>query len=235
VDEAQNLTPRAVEELRMLSNFQLEGHALLQSFLVGQPEFRNIMQGEQMQQLRQRVIASYHLGPLDAEETRSYIEHRLAHVGWRKDPMFASGAFEVIYRHTAGIPRRINTLCDRILLSAFLAERHWISETDVEEIVAEQAEEFAAPAVAPGAVAMGNGGGAAALALQLAAIDPTRLQVSGDLVDQVSDMAAKFDVQRIETRIAGLEQSMAATLEVLHHLLQAVRRDTPAGGNVDEA
>ncbi len=70
VDEAQNLTPRAIEELRMLSNFQLGDHALLQSFLVGQPELRAMMQGPQMQQLRQRVIASYHLGPLDKAETR---------------------------------------------------------------------------------------------------------------------------------------------------------------------
>ena len=77
VDEAQNLTPRAVEELRMLSNFQLGDQALLQSFLVGQPELREIMQSAQMQQLRQRVIASYHLGPLDKAETRAYIEHRL--------------------------------------------------------------------------------------------------------------------------------------------------------------
>src|SRR5574340_1713413 len=67
VDEAQNLAPRAVEELRMLSNFQLEAHALLQSFLIGQPEFKDTMQSEHMQQLRQRVIASYHLGPMDRE------------------------------------------------------------------------------------------------------------------------------------------------------------------------
>ena len=86
VDEAQNLTPRAVEELRMLSNFQLGDQALLQSFLVGQPELREIMQSPQMQQLRQRVIASYHLGPLDAAETQAYIEHRLQHVGWKDDP-----------------------------------------------------------------------------------------------------------------------------------------------------
>ena len=68
VDEAQNLTPRAVEELRMLSNFQLGEQALLQSFLIGQPELRTMMQSPQMQQLRQRVIASYHLGPLDKSE-----------------------------------------------------------------------------------------------------------------------------------------------------------------------
>src|SRR6476620_2647106 len=88
VDEAQNLTPRAIEELRMLSNFQLGDQALLQSFLVGQPELRSMMHGPSMQQLRQRVIASYHLGPLDRPETQAYIEHRLRHVGWSGDPQF---------------------------------------------------------------------------------------------------------------------------------------------------
>src|SRR3569623_1448685 len=82
IDEAQNLTPRAVEELRMLSNFQLGDQALLQSFLIGQPELRTMMQAPSMQQLRQRVIASYHLGPLDREETQAYIAHRLHNVGW---------------------------------------------------------------------------------------------------------------------------------------------------------
>ena len=77
VDEAQNLTPRAVEELRMLSNFQFGKQALLQTFLVGQPEFREILQHPNMQQLRQRVTATCHIGPLDVDETRGYIEHRL--------------------------------------------------------------------------------------------------------------------------------------------------------------
>ena len=72
----------------MLSNFQLGDQALLQSFLVGQPELRTMMQSAQMQQLRQRVIASYHLGPMDAAETQAYIEHRLNHVGWNGDPRF---------------------------------------------------------------------------------------------------------------------------------------------------
>ncbi len=241
VDEAQNLTAQAVEELRMLSNFQLEDHALLQSFLIGQPEFRDIMQGAQMQQLRQRVIASYHLGPLDAEETRAYIEHRLKLVGWRSDPSFSDEAFHLIYMHSGGIPRRINTLCDRLMLAAFLAERHSITESDVEEVVAELTEEFAAPASARPSQPKGRANGAASgppgagLALDLPAIDPSRLQVSGKLADQVADMAAKFDVQRIEARIAGLEQSMAATLEVLHHLLQAVRRDPEGEDKTDDA
>ncbi len=109
VDEAQNLTPRAVEELRMLSNFQFGKQALLQTFLVGQPEFREILQSPNMQQLRQRVTATCHIGPLDREETRGYIEHRLKCAGARGRPTFEAEACDVIFSASGGIPRRINT------------------------------------------------------------------------------------------------------------------------------
>lgn len=142
VDEAQNLTPRAVEELRMLSNFQVDNKALLQSFLIGQPEFRQIMQQPEMRQLKQRVIASYHLGPLDAEETRAYIEHRLRFVGWRDDPHFEDDGFRAIFTYTTGIPRRINTLCDRLLLACHLGDKHRITQSDVQEVSGEIDEEL---------------------------------------------------------------------------------------------
>ncbi|MEX8500662.1 XrtA/PEP-CTERM system-associated ATPase, partial [Leptothrix ochracea] len=120
VDEAQNLSLAAIEELRMLSNFQLGNHALLQSFLIGQPELRKLIESPSMEQLRQRITASCHLGPLSPDETRAYIEHRLHHVGWRDRPVFMDGVFEAIYRWTGGIPRRINRMCNRILLAAFI-------------------------------------------------------------------------------------------------------------------
>ena len=123
VDEAQNLSVPAIEELRMLSNFQLERHALLQSFLIGQPELRRKLESPEMEQFRQRVIASCHLGPLDAAETRHYIEHRLRHAGWAGSPSFRDEGFDEIHRWTAGVPRRINLLCNRLLLGAFLSNR----------------------------------------------------------------------------------------------------------------
>lgn len=225
VDEAQNLTADAVEELRMLSNFQLEDHALLQSFLVGQPEFRDIMQSAEMQQLRQRVIASYHLGPLDSEETRSYIEHRLHHVGWTDDPLFDPAAFGVIYGYTGGIPRRINTLCDRLLLGAFLAERHTIGEQDVREVIDELKEEFASPRRAVAEVA----GHSTAGALNVSTLALDRLRVSDELVTRAASLSNSADIQRLEARLVGLEHSVAATQDILNQLLQAVRRDPSAG------
>lgn len=152
VDEAQNLAPRAVEELRMLSNFQSADRPLLQSFLLGQPEFRRTLQSEGMQQLRQRVIASYHLGPMDAAETQAYIQHRLDLVGWQGDPNYTADAFSLIFQYTGGIPRKINMLCDRLMLLGFLAEKHTLDEEAVQEVIADLRGEVAdsdAPMFAP--------------------------------------------------------------------------------------
>ena len=143
VDEAQNLTPRAVEELRMLSNFQNNDRSLIQTFLLGQPEFRGILQSPNMQQLRQRVVASYHLGPLDSGETQGYIEHRLRTVGWQGKPSFDSEAFAALHRFTGGIPRRINTFCDRLLLFGFLEEKSHFGEAEINEVISDLKSEVA--------------------------------------------------------------------------------------------
>lgn len=141
VDEAQNLTSRAVEELRMLSNFQYGNHALLQSFLIGQPEFRNILQSPQMTQFRQRVIAASHIGPMDVEETRGYVEHRLKCAGASGFPTFTPDSFDAIFRATSGIPRRINSLCDRLLLSGYLSGKKEFDVSDVDTVADEMFEE----------------------------------------------------------------------------------------------
>jgi len=142
VDEAQNLKHEAVEELRMLSNFQLGNHALLQSFLIGQPELRTLLQSKSMEQLRQRVIASCHLGPLDQTETRAYIEHRLHRVGWKDSPSFSDDAFDAIHRWTGGVPRRINRLCNRLFLAAFLSGKDAIAAETVDQTAGELRSEI---------------------------------------------------------------------------------------------
>ncbi len=142
VDEAQNLPPKSVEELRMLSNFHSQGRPLLQVFLLGQEEFRATLLSEGFEQLRQRVIATYHLNPLEADETRTYIEHRLGLVGWQNDPSLDDGAHEQIFAFTGGVPRRINNLCDRILLYSYLEERHTVDEEVVRAVANEIGTEF---------------------------------------------------------------------------------------------
>jgi general secretion pathway protein A len=143
VDEAQNLPARSVEELRMLSNFVCDDKPLLQTFLLGQPEFRKTLQSPEMEQLRQRVIASCHLGPMDGAETEAYIVHRLQTVGWRGDPSFSEDAFAAIHQHTGGIPRKINILCDRLLLMGRLDEKRAITGKEVAEVIDELNQEFA--------------------------------------------------------------------------------------------
>jgi general secretion pathway protein A len=141
VDEAQNLGFTELEELRMLSNYQLGNQALLQSFLVGQPQLRDLLRAKQTEQLRQRVLASYHLGPLNASETRAYIEHRLRCVGWSDTPSIRDQAFADIHVASRGIPRLINVLCTRLLLAIWLVGRTVITATDVAEAAAELSDE----------------------------------------------------------------------------------------------
>ena len=126
----------------MLSNFSAGEKPLLQSFMLGQPEFRRILQSPHMEQLRQRVIASCHLGPMDAAETEAYVTHRLQTVGWKGDPSFSEDAFAAIYQHTGGIPRRINLLCDRLLLMGFMDEKHALTGSEVGEVISELNQEF---------------------------------------------------------------------------------------------
>ena len=119
VDEAQALPVSALEELRMLSNFQAGGHALLQIVLLGQPEFRDRLHGsDRLEQLRQRVIAIHHLDPMEEHEVSDYLAHRLTVVGWTGNPDFTEDAFAAFFTGSAGVPRRLNQLAGRVMLHA---------------------------------------------------------------------------------------------------------------------
>ncbi len=143
VDEAQNLPARSVEELRMLSNFQINDKALVQSFLLGQEEFKRTLQSPGMEQFRQRIIASYHLEPLNEDEMEKYIKHRLTMVGWKDSPTFDDGIFSKIYDFTGGVPRRVNALCDRFMLFGCLEERKNLGLEDIDTVIEELRGEVA--------------------------------------------------------------------------------------------
>jgi len=229
VDEAQNLTARAIEELRMLSNFQLETHALLQSFLVGQPEFRRTMQSPEMQQLRQRVIAACHIGPLDGDETRGYVEHRLKCVGWKGDPKFQPEAYEGIFKASGGIPRRINAVCDRLLLSGYLAGQHEFARNDVEMVAREMHDETVDTLSASGAgSAPATDATPIADPLKLPAsrrqsADVSRMQFEAKSVDEASRLLAKIQSDPIDERLTRLERRADTIVALLQQLLDAVR------------
>lgn len=143
VDEAQNWPLPALEELRMLANLHHGSKALLQTLLVGQPQFRDALAGQDYEQLRQRVVASHHLDNLDETEIGPYIEHRLKQVGWQGDPSFEADACALIFEHCNGVPRRINLVCSRLLVLGALEESHVIDDEAVLEVMEELDQEGA--------------------------------------------------------------------------------------------
>jgi putative secretion ATPase (PEP-CTERM system associated) len=143
VDEAQNLSLPAIEELRMLSNITEDGHASLQTILLGQPQFRHMLASPDLAQLRQRVLASYHLGPISEEDARAYVEHRLSTVGWAGRPHIEDSAFAAIHRHSGGIPRRINRLCARVLLYGSLEQTDVLTAEMVDSTAMELNQDLA--------------------------------------------------------------------------------------------
>lgn len=215
IDEAQNLSPKTVEELRMLSNFQTDDKSLLQTFLLGQPEFRATLHSPSMQQLRQRVIASYHLGPMDAQETRAYIEHRLHTVGWNGDPAFDDGAHAAIYAYTGGIPRKTNTLLDRVLLMGYLEELHEFNEGHIQTVISDISEEFQPPEV-----------------LGTPAPDTLRGSVHDDaLLGPLPERRASAEV--LDERMMRLEKSIVSVLSILKKIVATPHPGNPAAHHVD--
>ena len=212
VDEAQNLTPHAVEELRMLSNFQHNDKSLLQSLLLGQPEFRQMMQHPEMRQLRQRVTASAHLGPLDSEETQSYIEHRLHLVGWNGSPTFEPAAYQDIHDFSGGIPRQINVLCDRLLLAGFLGEKTVLTSEDVREVFNEFGNELGGARTSEEVPNSAQPVGEAASS-NVTALPPIAL---------AQDSEAVLLAGLIE-QVNLLKESAASTARVLEHLTRTRR------------
>ncbi|WP_432767866.1 MAG: AAA family ATPase [Sphingopyxis sp.] len=177
VDEGQNLAISALEELRMLSNFQLGGHSLLQIFLLGQPEFRQtLFHSPTLEQLRQRVIATHHLDPMEPEEVEPYILHRLGKVGWTGNPSFSPDAFEEIFDYSEGVPRKLNVLVSRLLLYGAVEQMHRITGQQVRAVVAEieadRGLDDAALAPLPVADVVAHAAVAAAPTAQPAAVAP---------------------------------------------------------------
>ena len=142
VDEAHNLPEESLEELRMLSNYHDEEGALLQSFLLGQVQLKHKLQSAGMEQFRQRIIAGYHLQPLERDEAEHYITFRLTQAGWKDDPLFGKDAYDRIHTATAGVPRRINRLCERLMLFGALEQLHEFERKHVDIVAAEISAEL---------------------------------------------------------------------------------------------
>jgi putative secretion ATPase (PEP-CTERM system associated) len=137
IDEAQNLSAEALEEVRLLSNLETEKSKLLQILLVGQPTLRDTIASPQLEQFRQRVAVSYHLTPLDARETAAYINYRLEHAALGEPPRFPPDASDLVHRLSGGVPRIINVICDATLVFGYAEERRTIDRALLEEVMME--------------------------------------------------------------------------------------------------
>lgn len=139
VDEAQNLTFSLFEEIRMLSNLETEFEKLIQIIFLGQPELRQKLADPRLDQLRQRVSVYYHLTPLDCDDTKKYVSHRLAVAGFQKDvsEIFPDDVLKRIHEFTRGVPRLVNQICDSALLTGFIREKFQVDMDMLEEVIRE--------------------------------------------------------------------------------------------------
>jgi len=145
VDEAQNLSPAVLEQVRLLTNLETAKQKLLQIILIGQPELRELLARNDLRQLAQRITGRYHLEPLTREETAQYIEHRLKVAGALGE-VFDSGAKKSVFRFSQGVPRLINVICDRALLGAYSEESRRVNRRLVRRAAAEVSGELERPA-----------------------------------------------------------------------------------------
>ena len=145
IDEAQDLDKQALEEMRLLTNFQYKDHPLLQVFLVGQNNLLELVQDPAMAQLHQRMIASSQMEPMNYEETGSYIMHRLHITGWHHDPMITRGALKQIFLFSRGVPRIVNQFCSRFLLYGAVEKKHRLDSHDAQEVINELTQEHLVP------------------------------------------------------------------------------------------
>ena len=205
VDEAQNLPHASLEELRMLSNFSYGGRALIQILLLGQPEFRERVASPELEQLRQRVIASHHLDPIGENEVEPYLIHRLAVAGWHGRPALDPGAFAALHRHSGGIPRRLNQLAGRLLLYGAVEQLDRIGEEAVDAVARDMSDER------PAAAAKVEG----VLPLRAAPAVPSA-------PEPVRDLASERRIAALEAR---LDEQEAVVRRVLTLLVDWIEKD----------
>jgi len=234
VDEAQNLPMRTLEELRMLSNFNINGHSLFQCFLIGQPQFLNLLTNPDLAQLQQRVIASYQLEPINLEETREYILHRLRLAGWSGRPEFTDDAIRNIYRETGGVPRKINSLCNRALMYGALEELQNIDSDAVAEVVRDLKKEVHAAVAQTGSTSPPLYPAAPSSA-PVSASEEARLRGSvaganpGSATPSLAQIELNLRLARIETALTKHDSALSKLIDTTVRYLSVWQNETKPG------
>jgi type II secretory pathway predicted ATPase ExeA len=232
VDESQNLSVEALEELRMLSNFQLGAHPLLQTLLLGQPEFKQVLANHQsLEQLRQRVIAAHHLEAMEPGEIQRYVEHRLRCVGWDGHPAIDQRVYAEMHEATGGIPRRINQVMNRLLLLGAVEQRSRLDGAMLSSVLGEMRSDSTfpkaapqpmpklEPAPAPGPIKHAAFETAQAVRIEdMLAERDSRIAELQQAVEEIVDQPAAPGVDHRE-EIAALEARVAEQEKTLRHVL----------------
>ena len=225
VDESQNLSIGALEELRMLSNFQLGAHPLLQTLLLGQPEFKRLLAGsDELEQLRQRVIAAHHLEAMQPGEIEPYVRHRLKHVGWDGEPDFERGLFTRMHKATGGIPRKINQVMTRLLLLGAVEEQSTIDLAMLDAVIEEMTGDSEAQETAADDRVRPDPNKKAAQAVADAKReeqDRARASAAPEPRSPSSDGLAEAQIAAIEEAFSGHENQIAKLRREIADLQQA--------------
>ena len=224
VDESQNLSLAALEELRMMSNFQLGSHPLLQQLLLGQPEFKQVLaSSEGLEQLRQRVIAAHHLGAMGPEELQPYIEHRLRCVGWRGNPAWDQRVFAEMFQATGGIPRRVNQVATRLLLLGAVEQRTRIDNAMLSSVLKEMHAENELPEAAGRPLASVGRGAAEGPVKHALAANPPAPSVEADrLAAMLAERDARIDA--LERKLAENDKSVRKLLGMMIEWIESQDR-----------
>lgn len=233
VDEAQNLTIDALEELRMLSNFQLGAQPLLQTLLLGQPEFRELLQtSPEVEQLRQRVIAAHHLDAMEPDEVRPYVEHRLRLVGWNGRPSLDPALFDRLHEASGGVPRRINQIANRLFLMGAVDQVDAFDLAMLDRVLAEIAHDTALPlnrpAAAPAAESQTGPVASADVAAPLDAISYAELKAAlaerDALIAELQQAVIEVANQQEAQAVSGPGPAVDSELAALGRRLEAMER-----------
>jgi putative secretion ATPase (PEP-CTERM system associated) len=215
VDEAQNLSAAGLEEIRLLSNLETEKSKLLQILLAGQPNLRDTIASPELEQFRQRVAVSYHLLPLDVQETAAYIHSRLDHAAIGAPPRFPADAAELVHRRSGGVPRTINVICDAALVFGYAEERSQIDLALIQDVVAELELTGVLKAASASSTAPVNGGGVPVASTQVASapVAVRGAEAPAVLSSELQNDALARVAQETAARAAALNSREQALLQ----------------------